>query len=210
MFNELSGIISVYGALGVFLAAFTEEVIVPIPSALVMMSAGFFMLGQQALAADTFILLFTHVALPIALGLTLGSLVTYGLAYRFGKPAIERWGRYLAVTWQDVEKLERHFSRGWADEAVFFFLRLVPVIPSVVINIFSGLTRLPLAKYLALTFFGILVRAYVVGFLGWQIGGAFSRYGHYFSKLEGWGLLAVLVVLAFFWHRRSRAKKSRD
>lgn len=205
--HQLAGWIAHYGALGAFLAAFTEEVIVPIPSAIVMLSAGFFILGAQEVSRTTLLLLFTQVAIPIALGLTLGSLLTYGLAYRFGKPAIERWGRYFAVSWSDVEKLEKHFNHGWADEAVFFGLRLVPIIPSVMINIFSGLTRLPIVKYLALTFLGIIARAYVVSFLGWQIGGAFYHYNNYFSRLENIGLMVVVLGLGIFWWRRRYSKK---
>lgn len=205
--DSLATWITHYGALGAFLAAFTEEVIVPIPSALVMLSAGFFILGAQAVSGATLIALFTQVAVPIALGLTLGSLVTYGLAYHLGKPAIERWGKYVGVSWVDVEKLEKYLNRGWADEAVFFGLRLVPVIPSVVVNIFSGLTRLPIIKYILLTFFGIVIRAYAVSFFGWQIGGAFYRYGRYFNKVEDIGLLLVLAVLAFWWWQKKHGQK---
>lgn len=205
--DSLATWITHYGALGAFLAAFTEEVIVPIPSALVMLSAGFFILGAQAVSGASLLTLFTQVAIPIALGLTLGSLVTYGLAYHLGKPAIERWGRYVGVSWPDVEKLEKYLNRGWADEMVFFGLRLIPVIPSIVINLFSGLTRLPVIKYILLTFFGIVIRAYAVSFLGWQIGGAFYKYGRYFSKLESLGLLLVLAILAFFWWRKKHGQK---
>lgn len=205
--QHLADWITHYGALGAFLAAFTEEVIVPIPSALVMLSAGFFILGTQAVSGASLISLFTQVAIPIALGLTLGSLVTYGLAYRFGRPAIERWGKYFYVSWSDVEKLEKYLNRGWADEIVFFSLRLVPVIPSIVINIFSGLTRLPVLKYILLTFFGILIRAYAVSLLGWQIGGAFYKYSQYFNKLEDLGLIILLAILVFFWWRKKHGKK---
>lgn len=206
--QHLADWITHYGALGAFLAAFTEEVIVPIPSALVMLSAGFFILGTQAVSGVTLLALFTQVAIPIALGLTLGSLVTYGLAYRFGRPAIERWGKYFYVSWNDVEKLEKYLNRGWADEIVFFGLRLIPIVPSVVVNIFSGLTRLKIAKYILLTFFGILIRAYAVSFFGWQIGGAFYKYNQYFNKLEDLGLVAVVLILAgFWWYKKNYAKK---
>ncbi|MEK7650301.1 MAG: VTT domain-containing protein [Patescibacteria group bacterium] len=205
--QHLADWITHYGALGAFLAAFTEEVIVPIPSALVMLSAGFFILGAQAISGASLLALLTQVAIPVALGLTLGSLVTYGLAYRLGKPAIERWGRYVGVSWLEIEQLQGRFHRGRADELVFFGLRLVPVIPSVVINIFSGLTRLPVTRYILLTFFGIVVRAYVVSFFGWQIGGAFYKYSQYFNKLEDLGLIILLAILVFFWWRKKHGKK---
>lgn len=208
MLDQLGQIISHYGALGVFLAAFTEEVIVPIPSAIVMLLSGFFLLGAEPVTASSLLALFFLAALPIAAGLTIGSLVTYGLAYRFGKPLVERWGKYLTISWQDVEKLERRFESGWTDEAVIFGLRLVPLIPSVVINVFSGLTRFPLVKYCVLTFCGVIIRAYFIAFIGWQLGGAYYHYGRYFGQFENLGLLIVVVILAaLFWRRRQSQRK---
>lgn len=202
--EQFNDIIVHYGALGVFFASLIEEVIVPIPSALIMMAAGFFLLGTQAISVTSLVFLFTNVALPIALGLTLGSLVTYGLAYYLGKPFVERWGNYLSVTWTDIERLESYFAKQYKDELVFFGLRLVPIVPSIVINLFAGFVRFPIFKYLILTFVGILFRAYLVGFLGWQIGEAFYNYDTYFNQVENLGLIVVVIIAAFFFFKKRK------
>lgn len=210
MLSNLTEFIAQFGSIGVFLVAVVEEVIVPIPSALIMLSSGFFLLGAEAVSPSSLLALFTRVALPLAAGLTLGSLVTYGLAYRYGRPLIERWGKYLTISWSDIEKLEQRLAQSHTDEWAILGLRLVPVIPSVAINIFCGLTRFALPKYLIITFLGVLARAYVVAFAGWQLGGAYHRYSFYFAKLENLGLILVLLVLTAFLYKRYRAQDVKE
>ncbi len=204
LLSNLTEFIVQFGSLGVFLVAFIEEVLVPIPSALVMFSSGFFLLGMETISPASVLALFTRVALPLTAGLTLGSLVTYGLAYRYGRAAVERWGKYFAITWADIEQLERRLGRSYADELALFGFRLVPVIPSVVINIFCGFTRVSLVKYLVITFCGVLARAYLLAFAGWQLGGAYHRYSYYFDKLENLGLVLLALALAFFFYYQRR------
>ena len=80
------------GPLGVFLASVAEEVVAPVPSALVMMTAGFvFVSGPVGFGSILKIVL--HVALPAALGVTLGSLWIYGIAYWGGKVYLDNFFR---------------------------------------------------------------------------------------------------------------------
>lgn len=207
MIEFLTQLFARYGTAGVFLIAMIEEIIVPIPSALVMMSAGFFLLGTRAFSAGALFELFTRAALPIAAGVTVGSMIVYGLAYRFGRLLVERWGRYLTVTPADMQKMERYFAGGYADEAIVFGLRLLPLIPSVAINIFCGLIHFPPLKYVIITFLGSLPRAFLLGLAGWSLGEVYYRYSAYVSRLEGIGLLVLFVVLFAFFRRRRMMKR---
>jgi membrane protein DedA with SNARE-associated domain len=44
------------------------------------------------------------ISVPEALGVTLGSFVTYSLGYFGGKPAIEKFGKYFGLSWNSVQK----------------------------------------------------------------------------------------------------------
>lgn len=77
------------GALGVFFAEIIEEIIVPIPSALVLLTSGFIFLKGD-FGIDVIKNLLFVIAIPGALGLTLGSLVIYYLSFYGGKPFIEK------------------------------------------------------------------------------------------------------------------------
>src|SRR5438477_612068 len=84
----------------------------------------------------------THiVVIPAAAGITLGSLMVYGIAYWAGKPALDKWGKWLGLGWKDVEAIQKKFSEKSFDEWGLFILRCIPILPSVAISAFSGLIR---------------------------------------------------------------------
>lgn len=182
------------GASGVFLASVIEEVIAPIPSALVMTMAGFLFLEGPVNMSNILALIF-KVALPGAVGVTLGSLAVYGLAWWGGKQVIERWGKWIGLYWHDIEVIDARLEGSRKDELVVVVARILPIVPSVAISAICGLLRMNLVKYLYLSFIGIFVRALILGTIGWQVGNAYYRYAEIISRYEKIGL-ALIVVLA--------------
>lgn len=106
--------------------------------------------------------LFLFVALPAGFGGALGSLLLYALAYIGGKPAIEKFGKYLRVRWESVENVSRRFKGAWYDELAFFALRCVPVLPSLPINLAAGILRMHPASYFLLTFVAFTIRMMIM------------------------------------------------
>ena len=194
----LEDIIVAYGAPGLFLAAFIEEVIAPIPSTLVMMTGGFFFLSGSPITGDALFLLLTKVALPIGFGLTLGSFVWYGIPYLFGKPVLERMGPWFGLSWGDVEKLEGIMRNTWVDNAILFIARALPVFPAVAINVFCGLVRFPAWQYLLITFPASVLRAFLVGFFGWQIGSVYEEYAVIVDRLQNLVFIFLLLIVGLF------------
>jgi membrane protein DedA with SNARE-associated domain len=186
-----------YGPLGVFLATFTEEVIAPIPSAVVTLSSGFlFLSGSFSLFLIKELLLI--VALPTAMGMTIGSLVIYCVAFWGGKKIIDRLGNFLGVTWQDIEKFEVRADESKWDELGLLVVRILPIVPSVVIGLTAGLMRYNLKKFLIITFIGSFIRAIFLGLLGWQIGEAYLKYANFFSKFEYLGF-GIIILRYHVW-----------
>src|SRR3989344_5541475 len=126
-----------YGAWGVFFASIIEEVVAPIPSSLVMMGAGFSFLDGVPITVLSLGSLVVMVILPAALGVTVGSLFIYTIAYFAGKPFLKKYGKYVGVSWQSVEETESRFASRHADFLTLFVLRAVPIVPSVVISTLS-------------------------------------------------------------------------
>ncbi|MBZ2166763.1 hypothetical protein [Methanobacterium spitsbergense] len=116
----LENILIVYGPLGVFIASIIEEIIAPIPSTLVIMGTSFIVLKGVSISPDAFLKLFINIVLPASLGVTIGSLFIYTIAYFAGKPFLERWGKYLGVSWEDIEKAEKKFENSHSDEIILF------------------------------------------------------------------------------------------
>jgi Uncharacterized membrane-associated protein len=188
----------VYGPLGVFLASIVEEVIAPTPSTLVIMGTSFIVLKGATISPDAFLKLFINIVLPASLGVTIGSLFIYTIAYFAGKPFLERWGKYLGVSWEDLEKAEKKFEKSRSDEIILFPVRAVPVVPSVAISAFCGFIRFDLKKYLIITFLGTLVRAFLLGFIGWQFGSLYQTAADEISYLEEISLAVIIVAIVVY------------
>jgi len=194
------------GGLGVFSAEVIEEVIVPIPSAVILLGSGFLFLKGPFSIALLGTLLFT-VVIPAALGLTLGSLVIYWLAYKGGKPFLDRYGKWLGVGWSDVEIVTKKFEAGTFDEWSMVLARVFPVIPSVLIAVFCGVTRMPYKKYTILTFIGAFFKALFLGLIGWQVGELYIRYADIIGHIENVTMiLIIMAIIAFVIHRKLKRK----
>ncbi|MDD1763638.1 MAG: VTT domain-containing protein [Methanobacteriaceae archaeon] len=195
-----------YGALGVFLASIIEEIIAPIPSTLVIMGSSFLILKGYPLDWASIGMLLINVVLPASAGVTLGSLFVYTIGYFLGSPFIKRWGKYMGVSWEDIEKAEGRFSSGHSDNLILFTLRAVPVVPSVAISIFCGFIRYRLRDYLIFTLLGSLVRGFILGLLGWQFGMLYLEISQQISFLEEVVLALLVVALAVYLYRRKQKK----
>lgn len=191
-----------FGALGVFLATLTEEIIAPIPSALTLLASGFFVLPSGGSFVSILDDLLIFVVLPATLGLTLGSLVLYGLAYYGGEPIVKRFGKWFGVKWEDIIAFKERFTSGYADELIVFFLRAVPIVPNVVIAVGCGAIRYPLKSFFVASVFGNAVRAFFMGALGWLLGEAYFSIGDKIQGIENTILYVfiAIVVVVIFWH----------
>ncbi len=199
-----------WGATGVFAGSVIEEVISVIPSALVQLGAGFFMLQGMETSLSSVIFLFTHVALPASLGLAIGSLVFYAIGYMGGKPIIEKYGKFFTVSWDMIEKFEDKFSHTTKDEFAFFIARTIPAIPSVVLSTLSGVIRMNLFKYTLLSFLGTIPRAFVLGFIGWKLGNSYTSLAGSLGTIENIILVCItLGVGAFLLYRLLKKKSSK-
>lgn len=144
----LENILMVYGPLGIFIASIIEEIIAPIPSTLVIMGTSFIILKGATFSPDTLLKLFLNIVLPASMGVTIDSLFVYAIAYFLGKPFLLRWGKYLGVSWDEIEKAEDEFEKSSSDAIILFIVRAVPIVPSVAISAFCGFVRFDLRKYL--------------------------------------------------------------
>lgn len=206
LINLITEVILPYGPLGVFIAALLEEVIAPIPSAVVQLASGFFFLsgGIDTVWVYNFVCI---ILIPISLGVSFGSLVVYGLAYSLGKPALIKWGKFFGVSWEEVKQLDTWFESSVADEIGLFILRTIPIIPSVAVSAAYGLVRFNIFKYIVITFMGTLVRAGILAVVGWQVGGVYLRYAEIIGRFESFVLFSGIVCVGLFiLYRFARSK----
>ncbi len=193
------------GGWGVFGATLIEQIIAPIPSAVVQLSAGFFLINTEYLGKAFFDILAT-IAIPSAVAVGIGSFLVYWIAYYLGKKFVDVWGGWLGVNWESVEKLHEKFNHSGRDNWILFVLRALPAVPTVAVDIFCGIVRFDLKRYIIITFFGTLVRAFLFGVIGWQVGSVYVRYANIISRIEGYVLVGLVVVTAVvlfsLWYKK--------
>lgn len=201
MVENLVNLLEIYvlpwGALGVFVASVLEEVVAPIPSALIMTMSGFiFVTGGVSFSSIT-TLIFV-VAIPAALGVTIGSYFIYFIARYGGKFTIEKWGKYIGLYSSDIEKLQNKLSGTRKDEILIGSARILPIVPSVAISAFCGIMEMNLVKYFFITLIGTFFRGLILGAIGWQVGNVYEMYADLIGSIEKIVLLSTVFGLVVF------------
>lgn len=206
--SYIGSIVIEYGAVGVFLSTLLQEIIAPIPSPLVPLMAGFFLLPVDGVFLEIIWKTVFVIALPVSLGITLGSLVVYGLGYIGGKIAVEKSKKWIGLSWKDLERIKNKLTSGSGDEVALFILRALPIVPGVAISGFCGMVRYPFKTFVTVTFFGAFSRALVLGIVGWSVGGVYAVYSGMISRIENYILITFIIFVLFFFGRLYFLKKS--
>jgi membrane protein DedA with SNARE-associated domain len=186
------------GYVGVFLLMFLETIFPPIPSEVIMPIAGA-QAGQGELS------LWAVIASGAA-GAMLGNLFWYALARVVGlkrfRPFIVKYGRWLTMDWDDVEKAERLFGRFGS--AIVSLGRMLPTIRSV-ISIPAGLLNMRLRSFLLWSTLGTVAWTAALATAGWGLGKAFRDVDKVLGPLS----MAVigLVVALYIWRQLTWRKR---
>ena len=197
-----------YGAWSVFIGVIIESVIVPIPSPLIIMGAGFVLISPQFSFFEALVPILLQIVLPGSVASTLGAYIGYGIGYFGGKTVVDRWKGFLGFNWSDVEALERRFQAGRVNTTIFF-LRALPIFPLSVISAAAGLLRLPLQQFSLWTFYGAIPRCLLLGYLGWGLGETYQGFARGLDRAEGIvsAILILTIIGAIVWLRaRVRGK----
>lgn len=193
------------GPLFVFLGGLVEQVIVPIPSPLITMAGGFLLVEQNVPLLQALHEILFKVSLPYTAAAVLGLGIVYFIAYFGGKPLIEKFEGWLGFSWRNIEQLQTRFQGNWWDGILLVALRAIPVIPISLVSGVAGAIRFPIVKFYLLSTIGILIRSFLLGFIGWQTGEAYQAMAEGIEQIEDYvtvGLLILLVAVLFWGYRR--------
>ncbi|MCC8108226.1 MAG: DedA family protein [Planctomycetes bacterium] len=173
----------------VFLMA-VESSLVPFPSELVMPPAGYLIHeGQMS---------WLPVILAGTAGSLLGALFNYFLALRFGRPFLLRFGKYVFLKPEHLERTERFFaSHG---EITTFVGRLIPVIRQL-ISLPAGISRMPLGRFCFFTTFGAALWITILTVIGWLVGQNQDLLHEHMRNATLWviGGAGLVVILYIKW-----------
>jgi membrane protein DedA with SNARE-associated domain len=182
-----------WGYPGIFVLMALESTVLPIPSELVVIPAGY--LAYQGKMSVGLIFLAS------TLGSLAGAFINYGFALWVGRPFLERYGRYFFVRPALLHKTDAFFARHGAIST--FTGRLVPGIRHL-ISLPAGLTRMGLLPFSLYTLLGAGLWTVVLIAMGWFIGGNEALITENLPLVTAAVLGFVALVLAGYalWRRR--------
>ena len=175
------------GPIGVFVASFVESIFPPIPSEIIMFTAGSYARTQGGI--PTLLLM----CLIGALGNFFGTLPFYLLA-RWGSETllprfINKWGRFLLISNNDIKRAEGYFEKR--GKITVFLAKLIPGIRSL-IAIPAGIAKMDFKTYFVLSIAGSFVWNLFLTSIGYF---AYEQKDSIFQFIKPVETLVVAIVL---------------
>ena len=187
------------GYWGILLLMAIENVFPPIPSEVIMG------IGGVLVARGT--LEFWPLILAGTVGSTLGNYVWYWIGDRWGYRRLQRFtkehGRWLTLTFDDIEKAARFFrSHG---QWVVFALRCSPFLRTMV-SLPAGLAHMKLWRFLLFTFLGAGLWNMLLVEGGRRLAPLIERY----ENIASWVIVGFFALIVVFYLYRVITWKPRE
>lgn len=197
--NLIVNIISTLGYPGIVLTMAIESALIPLPSEVIMPFSGYLVsMGKFSLFG---------VAVAGAIGNVLGSLAAYGLGYwgheKVVRRLVRKFGKFVLLTEDELDEAEKllHKYKDW----VVLGSRVLPAVRTV-ISLPCGIAKLPLGRFIALTFFGSLLWSLFLAWIGFTLGQNWHTLGPYFRKFDF--VIVIMVAAAVAYYVYYKLKKS--
>ncbi|MCT9977664.1 DedA family protein [Acinetobacter sp. I-MWF] len=187
------------GYFGIALLMFLDNVFPPIPSEVIMPSAGFAASKGQLLLSG------------VIIAGSIGSLVAAALLYWVGRKIpnqsifnwVDRYGKYLFIKSEDVKKALDWFEKY--GHRVVFFGRMVPAVRSL-ISIPAGMSHMPFWKFMLYSSVGTIIWTTFLACVGYYFGNNIELMQQIFSRVGYVIIIIVLILVAYFFYKKSKAR----
>jgi len=181
------------GYLGIFLLMLIESSFIPFPSEIVLVPAGYL-----ASKGDMDISLILLASLLGSIG---GALINYFGALYVGRKFLLRYGKYILISEETLDKMEVFFKKHGAIST--FTGRLIPGIRQL-ISIPAGLSRMNLKVFIFYTSLGALIWSIILVALGYLIGENQELIKEYLSQIVTITLISVAIITAMYIYNHKR------
>lgn len=148
-----------WGYLGIFCMMFLESSFFPFPSEVAMIPAGYLVFQGKM---NIFLAFFAGT-----FGSLMGAIFNYYLCYFFGRGLIEKYGKYVGIDDDKMQKFESFFKRH--GEISTFNCRLIPGIRQY-ISLPAGLAKMNIFRFSLFTTLGAGIWVAILLGLGYFLG----------------------------------------
>ena len=184
------------GYWGIFFLMFLESTFFPFPSEIIMIPAGYL-----AFKGEMNVYLVVIVGI---LGSVLGALFNYYLALHFGRKFILKYGKYVFIKEETLDKLEAFFTKH--GELSTFNGRLIPGIRQL-ISLPAGLAKMNIVTFSLYSALGAGIWVIVLVALGYLLGSNETLISEYLHTATLIALACVAFITGFYVIRNKRKKE---
>lgn len=150
LFSDISSFFATYGLAGIFLVTIAAGTLVPLGSPAFVVAASPFVNPVLLILVATF-------------GFTIGMTINYGLAYKLGRPYIQK-----RVSAEHLEEITCVWNKwGWAIYTIF---GLIPILPVELLSFICGFLKTSLTIFLALSFLPRFIVFALLVYFGQHVG----------------------------------------
>lgn len=186
-----------------FIGSFMEEIIAPIPSPLVMTTAGTLAYTQN----HTLLYLF-WLALVASIGKTIASWFYYVLADKTEDWFLTRFGKYIGVSHKEIENIGRHFNGTKRDDAILLILRALPIMPTSLVSVACGFIKLNMRTYIQTTFIGYFIRSFIFLYIGYTGITTYNNLSNELVSVESFVKIVIgaglIFLLGWIFYKRGK------
>lgn len=183
------------GYLGIMFLMFMDNVFPPIPSEIIMPSAGY--------TASQGELLLIGVIIAGSIGSLIAAALLYWLGRKIEHDALFRWvdryGKYLFIKSKDVKIALQWFEKY--GHRIVFFGRMIPAARSL-ISIPAGMSHMPFWKFMLYSGLGTIIWTTFLAYIGFYFGENQALMHQIFSKVSYVILAIVLLVISILLYKK--------
>ncbi|MER5176073.1 MAG: DedA family protein [Candidatus Nitrosocosmicus sp.] len=197
LISYITSFISGLGYPGIFFLMVVESAMIPIPSEIIMPFSGFLVAAGK--------LSFVEVVLAGSFGNLIGSIITYYLGIKIGRPLIIKYGRYIFFSEKHLRFTEKLFER--LGDKISFIGRLLPGVRTYV-SFPLGIAKANLIKFMTYTLMGSIIWNALLTYAGIRLGSDWQSFHKYSPYLD---IVAAIVIVVFvIWFIYKMKKMSMD
>ncbi|WP_323703970.1 DedA family protein [Mammaliicoccus sp. Dog046] len=194
MESWITSVMEQFGYYGIALLILLENVFPPIPSEVILTFGGF-----MTTKSDMNIV---GVVIASTIGSVGGAVILYWIGRILNverlERIIEKWGKYLRLTKEDVRKADAWFDRygPWT----VFFCRFIPLIRSL-ISVPAGMSGMNQWLFLLLTTLGTLIWNLVLVIVGAKVGDNWHQIVNYMDIYSQfmYVIIAIGIIIFIIW-----------
>lgn len=201
MASWIESMVSSMGVFGIGLLMFLENVFPPIPSELIMPLAGY-----SASKGDVNIVM---VIVAGTIGSLAGATVWFVAGLMIGEERVKglaaRFGRWLTVTTEEVDKADAWFDRHGAKAVLIG--RLVPTVRTL-ISVPAGLSGMSWTRFLIYSGIGTTLWTAFLALTGYALGSQYEAIEQWINPVSNLVLAAIVALYLWrvaTWKKRAKA-----